>query len=150
MQEWISVINSKNITVLDHLSKSGAFPFVLCVNNTQLYNMTTWPSRTSHYNRQLTVRTNFLHQLIENIFAPWKCTHKKSMPTGEWILLLQLTALRHSHMSLVWDFVSWFKTTCFETNINTEEEKSKGGRIWGMSYVKFVKIPFQIYSCALV
>jgi hypothetical protein len=73
MQVWISVINSKNIMVLEDLPKSEAFYFVYCGN-------TTGPSRTADDNRQLTIRINFLHQMSENIFAPRKCTEKKRTP----------------------------------------------------------------------
>jgi len=59
--------------------------FILCIMRTPQYCMTTGPSRTADDNRQLTMGINFLHRTTENIFAPWKCTEKKSMPMGHLI-----------------------------------------------------------------
>jgi len=51
--------------------------------------MTTGPSRTADDNRQLIMGINFLHQTNENIFAPWKCTERKRMPTGRLIKIAE-------------------------------------------------------------
>jgi hypothetical protein len=52
---------------------------------TPQYCMTTGPSRTADDNRQLTKGINFSHQTNANIFAPWKYTERKRMPTGRLI-----------------------------------------------------------------